>query len=116
VFLEPKNKTNEKVGGMEKNQKMAKKIEVEELLKFPQLVERELEYWIKEKKISYIERAIKANDLNTRFAGTYSLDMVENCHPDDDDILDMMLEENEDFVESLAEAIELEDESFAEAG
>ena len=104
---------------MEKNQKNGKnRLETEELLKHPQLVERELEYWIKEKRVSYIERAIKANDVNTRFAGTYSLDSIENFHPSDDDVLDMILEENEDLVENIAENMgaEEEEEDFAEAG
>lgn len=105
---------------MEKNQKNGKnRLEVEELLKYPQLVERELEYWIKEKRVSYIERAIKANDVNARFAGTYSLDTIENFHPSDEDMLDMMLEENGELVDNIAEnteAEEEEEESFAEAG
>jgi hypothetical protein len=98
----------------QKNRQQKEK--AEELLKFPQQVERELKYWLKEKRVSYIERAIKANDVNTRFAGTCSLDAVGCIHPDDEDILDMMLEEDEELFENIAENIELEDDSFAEAG
>ena len=47
---------------MEQKTRQAKG-KAEELLKFPQQVERELEYWMKEKRVSCIEQAIKANDL-----------------------------------------------------
>jgi hypothetical protein len=107
---------------MEKNQKNGKnRLEVEELMKYPQLVERELEYWIKEKRVSCIEKAIKANDVNTRFAGTYSLDTIDYLHPSDDDMIDIMYEEHEELVDNIAEAMEQEkqeehEEEFAEAG
>ena len=100
---------------MEQKNRQAKS-NVEELLKFPQQVERELEYWLKEKRVSCIENAIKANDVNTRFAGTYSLNSIGCFHPDDEDILDLMLDEDEELVENIAENIEIEDDSFAEAG
>jgi hypothetical protein len=107
---------------MEKNQKNGKnRLEAEELMKYPQLVERELEYWIKEKRVSCIEKAIRANDVSARFAGTYSLDTISYIHPSDDDMIDMMHEENEELVDSIAEAVEQEEqqdygEEFAEAG
>ena len=98
----------------QKNRQLKEK--AEELLRFPQQVERELEYWLKEKRVSCIENAIRANDLNARFAGTYSLDSIGRVHPSDEDILDLMLDEDEELVENIAENIEVEDEGFAEAG
>ena len=102
---------------MEQKTRQAKG-KAEELLKFPQQVERELEYWMKEKRVSCIEQAIKANDMNTRFAGTYSLDLVSLVHLgyEDEDIMDMMIEEDDDLFENFAENLEVEDDSFAEAG
>ena len=104
---------------MEQTKPKKEKIEVEEFLKFPQQVERELEYWIKERKVSYMERAIKANDMNTGFAGTVSLESINwYCHPSDDDIMDMMYEEDEELIEELMEEIEFDEEGddLAEAG
>jgi len=104
---------------MEKTNQKKGKIEVEELLKYPQLVERELEYWIKEKKVSFMERAIKANDMNTGFSGTVSLEPINwYCHSEDDDVMDMMYEEDEGLIGGFMEEIDFDDDddSFAEAG
>jgi hypothetical protein len=99
---------------MEQKNRQAKS-NVEELLKFPQQVERELTYWLKEKRVSCIENAIKANDINTTFAGTYSLDSMDCIHPDDDEILDLMLDEDGDLIDNISDSLEVE-ESFVEAG
>jgi len=103
---------------MEQKNTKPKKLDVEDLLKYPQQVERELQYWIKEKKVSYMEKAIKANDINTRFAGTYSLEVMDLCsHPEDEDIIDLLAEEDEELIENFEEIIDLYgDDDMTEAG
>lgn len=96
-----------------------KKLDVEELLKYPQQIERELQYWIKERKVSYMEKAIKANDMNTRFAGTVSIESMDMLnHPDDDSFIDLMYEDDKELIENFEEIIDLyeKDDEIAEAG
>ena len=81
-----------------------------EVVDYTNCVERELEYWLKEKRASYIERSIKAANINTGFAGAITLDMLQSCgHPDESETMDMMYEEDEDFIYDMINNIDFEE-------
>ena len=76
--------------------------------RFPYCIEKELEYQIKERKVSFMEKVARSNDLNTSFAGTLHMNFWDCAEPGTEEILDSMLEEDERAVYDLLDYIEEE--------
>lgn len=97
-----------------KTQNQGKKA-CDEALKYIHCMEKELEYWLKEKRIYYVERAIRAMDINTKFAGTMHLEDLGMCwNPSSSEMMDAMYEEDEDIVYELVDDVEFEEDEDEE--
>jgi hypothetical protein len=78
---------------------------------FPTSIEREMEYWIREKRASMMSRIEKSHDLNTSFSGAVLLHDDACAYPELSEVLEAMFEEDEDLIYDLIDELDFESES-----
>jgi hypothetical protein len=97
---------------MEKKAQVGKKkVEGDLVTGYPGSVEREMEYWLREKRASMMCRIEKSHDLNTSFSGAVLLHEDICAYPELSEVLEALIEEDEDLVYDLIDELDFESES-----
>jgi hypothetical protein len=97
---------------MEKKAQVGKKVVGSvECIDFPTSVEREMEYWLREKRASMMCRIEKSHDLNTSFSGAVLLHDNICAYPELSEVLETLFEEDEDLIYDLIDELDFESEN-----